>query len=146
MQMCNLSMRSAYGGTPYFAGSRPLQVGETVPSFWDNSEEMKGEPNGYCPDLFPPLDTPVPAPLAVSAVHAPRLPGKGWSWRTGAQKAKRDRFDRLHRDDLVPIDAPIPTRFPLPDMLDVLVSGISRMEIERPAESDASTSGSHRPE
>ena len=40
----------------------------------------------------------------------------------------------------------IPDRFPLPDMLDVLVSGISRMKIERPAESGASTSGSHRHE
>jgi hypothetical protein len=139
-------MRSAYGGTPYFAGSKPLQVGETVPSFWDLSEEVEGEPNGYCPDLFPPLVTAVPAPLAVLAVHAPRLPAKGWSWRTSAQKAKRDRFDMIHRNDLVPIPARIPDRFPLPDMLDVLVSGISRMEIERPAESGASTSGSHRPE
>jgi hypothetical protein len=139
-------MRSGYGGRPYFDSSKPLQIGETVPSFWDTSYDQEEEPNGYCPDLFPPLAPPAPAPLAVLAVHAPRLPGKGWSWRTGAQKAKRDKFDRIHRNDLVPIDARIPDRFPLPDMLDVLVSGISRMEIERPAESGASTSGSHRPE
>jgi hypothetical protein len=139
-----MSKRLPSGGEPYFADAPPcLRAGETVPSFWDSIYDVDGEPNGYCPDLFPPLVTPVPAPLAVLAVHAPRLPGKGWSWRTSAQKAKRD---NIPRNDLVPIDAPIPTRFPLPDMLDVLVSGITRMEIERPSESDASTSGSLRPE
>ena len=145
MQTCNLSMRSGYGGTPYFDSSKPLQIGETVPSFWDSSYDQEGEPNGYCPDLFPPLATPVPAPLAVLAVHAPRLRGKGWSWKAGKIAAKRN-LEVLNRNDLVPIPARIPDRFPLPDMLDVLVSGISRMEIERPAESGASTSGSHRPE
>ena len=91
------------------------------------------------------MATPVPAPLAVLAVHAPGLSGKGWSWKTSKSDAKR-KMDGLPRNDLVPIPARIPDRFPLPDMLDVLVSGISRMEIERPAESDASTSGSHRTE
>ena len=140
MQTCVLSSRSPSSGEPYFAKSGPLKDGETIPSFWDSSYDVDGEPNGFCPELFPPIPAPVPASQGVLAVHAPHIPSKGWSWKTSASKRK---METLNRNDLVPIPSLTPDRFPLPDILDVLVARISRMEIERPAESEASTSGSN---
>ena len=142
MQTCPISLRPISGGWPYFVSCiRPSPDNDDLHQGWDNLSNPVLEPHApaYCPVGFPLLNA-VPAVPKALAVHAPPASAKTWSWKAGAAKAKKSNVI-LH--DLYPISASVPTKFPLPDQLDVLVSDISRMEIEHPADSSASTSGSN---
>ena len=143
MQTCPISLRPISGGWPYFVSCiRPSPDNDDLHHGWDDISNPSIEPqaSANCQVGFPALNSVPATPLAV-----PALPGsaKKWSWKVSAAKAKTSKVN-LH--DLYPITASVPTKFPLPDLLDVLVSDISRMEIENSADSSASTSGSTRVE
>ena len=145
MQTCPISLRPISGGWPYFVSCiRPSPDNDDLHHGWDDiSNPVIGpQASANCPVGFPALNS-VPAVSRQLAI--PALPGvvQKWSWKVSKAKAKTSKIN-LH--DLYPITASVPTKFPLPDLLDVLVSDISRMEIEHPSDSSASTSGSSRVE
>ena len=142
MQTCPISLRPISGGWPDFVSCiRSSPDNDDLHQGWDNLSNPVLEPQATacCPVGFPLLNE-VPAVPKALAVHAPPGSAKTWSWKVSAAKAKKSNINLL---DLYPISASVPTKFPLPDLLDVLVSNISRMEIEHPADSSASTSGSN---
>ena len=142
MQTCPLSLRPISGGWPYFVSCTRSSDNDDLHPGWDEIPNPSVEPQAStnCRVGFPALNFVPAIPLAV-----PALPGavQKWSWKVSKAKAKTSKVN-LH--ELYPITALVPTKFPLPDLLDVLVSDISRMEIEHPADSSASTSGSSRVE
>ena len=145
MQTCPISLRPISGGWPYFVSCiRPSPDNYNLHQGWDDISNPVIEPqaSANCPVGFPALNS-VPAVSPQLAIPAPPGSVQKWSWKVSKAKAKTSKIN-LH--DLYPITASVPTKFPLPDLLDVLVSDISRMEIEHPSDSSASTSGSSRVE
>jgi hypothetical protein len=145
MQTCPISLRPISGGWPYFVSCTPPAAdNDDLHQGWDNLSNPVLEPqaSAVCLIGFPVLSS-VPASAPALAVPAPPGSGQKWSWKVSKAKARKS---KVNLNELYPITAPVPTKFPLPDLLDVLVSDISRMEIEHSSESSASTSGSKRVE
>ena len=105
------------------------------------TEHDPGSP--ICESKFPILGTAVPAPESSSRQLASvsRKPTALWSWKKKGVPWSKLKMLQHTREMLLPLKL-APPPFPLPDTLDVLVDGISRLAILKPNTQSSSNEAS----